>query len=232
MCVGGSTVTVLRKAFESTRTPLVNPHPTGQLAPSHPDQHARLPRLVPVVYIESGRRGCRPPVFAWRDGVASPAGKPGKPPGEAPNNHLRRCISAENVRKYTRQRNKVRSMTRKLQCDQEKMISQNAKSNPKKFWNYVNSRLKTRSGIADLEMDDTVNGGTLATTDQAKADTLSKFFSSVFTREPDTDIPLLDVKHYQVPLDTINIAAVDVRKELSRTKISQTRSARDLRSPG
>ena len=32
-------------------------------------------------------------VFAWRDGVASPAGKPGKPPGEAPNNHLRRCVT-------------------------------------------------------------------------------------------------------------------------------------------
>ena len=33
------------------------------------------------MYIESGRCGCRPPVFAWREGVASPAGKP---PGEAP----------------------------------------------------------------------------------------------------------------------------------------------------
>ena len=33
------------------------------------------------VYIESGRCGCRPLVFAWREGVTSPAGKPGKPPG-------------------------------------------------------------------------------------------------------------------------------------------------------
>ena len=45
------------------------------------------------VYMESGRHGCRPPVFAWRDGVASPAGKPGKLPGEAPNNHLRRSVT-------------------------------------------------------------------------------------------------------------------------------------------
>ena len=43
--------------------------------------------------IESGRRGCRPPVFAWREGVASPAGKPGKPPGEALNNHLRQSVT-------------------------------------------------------------------------------------------------------------------------------------------
>ena len=47
--------------------------------------------LAGGVYIESGRRSCRPPVFAWREGVASPAGKPGKLPGEAPNNHLRRA---------------------------------------------------------------------------------------------------------------------------------------------
>ena len=48
---------------------------------------------VHVVYIESGRRRCRPPIFAWQDGVASPAGKPGKPPGEASNNHLLRGIT-------------------------------------------------------------------------------------------------------------------------------------------
>ena len=44
-------------------------------------------------YIESGRRGCRPPVFAWREGVASPAGKPGKPPREASNNLLHRSVT-------------------------------------------------------------------------------------------------------------------------------------------
>ena len=36
------------------------------------------------IHIESCRCGCRPPVFAWREGVASPASKRGKPPGEAP----------------------------------------------------------------------------------------------------------------------------------------------------
>ena len=46
---------------------------------------------VDVVYIESGPCGCRPPIFACREGrVASPAGKP---PGEAPNNRLRRSVT-------------------------------------------------------------------------------------------------------------------------------------------
>ena len=42
------------------------------------------------VYIEPGRHGFRPPIFAWRKEVASPAGKP---PGESPNNHLRRSVT-------------------------------------------------------------------------------------------------------------------------------------------
>ena len=43
-------------------------------------------QTTPSVRIESGRCGCRPAarVFAWWEEVASPAGKPGKPPGEAP----------------------------------------------------------------------------------------------------------------------------------------------------
>ena len=47
--------------------------------------------------VSQGVYRIRPPVLAWDgvawDGVASPAGKPGKPPGEAPNNHLRRCVT-------------------------------------------------------------------------------------------------------------------------------------------
>ena len=43
-------------------------------------RHSSTWPLAGRVYIESGHRGCRPPVFAWRDEVASPAGKPGKLP--------------------------------------------------------------------------------------------------------------------------------------------------------
>ena len=62
--------------------------------------HSRVRNLTQVgdpghwwVYIESGHRGCRPPVFVWREGVPWPAGKPGKPPGEAPNNYLRWSVT-------------------------------------------------------------------------------------------------------------------------------------------
>ena len=67
---------------------------TGAVGPQAvAGRHSSTRPLTGGVYIESGHRGCRPPVFAWRDGVASPASKPGKLPGEAPNNHVRQCIT-------------------------------------------------------------------------------------------------------------------------------------------
>ncbi len=36
----------------------------------------------------------------------------------------------------------------------EKEVSNQSKSNPKKFWAHFNSKTKTRAGILDLEMKD------------------------------------------------------------------------------
>ena len=56
---------------------------TGAVGPQAvAGRHSSTRPLAGGLYIESGRRGCRLPVFAWRDGVASPAGKPGKLPGQ------------------------------------------------------------------------------------------------------------------------------------------------------
>ena len=50
------------------------------------------------------------------------------------------------------------------------------KTNPKAFWKYANSKLKTRTRIDDLDRED----GTKATTNREKAEEFNKFFSSVF----------------------------------------------------
>ena len=68
---------------------------TGAVGPQAvAGRHLSTRPLAGGVYIESGRRGCWPPVFAWRDGVASPAGKPGKLPGRV-GRHPRRPDSME-----------------------------------------------------------------------------------------------------------------------------------------
>ena len=57
------------------------------------------------------------------------------------------------------------------------------------------SKLKTRSGIPDLltQVGGNNKSDTFTKTDQEKADTFSKQFSSVFTNEPDSnDMPYFE----------------------------------------
>ena len=58
------------------------------------------------------------------------------------------------------------------------MIAKEVKSNPKAFYNYVNSKTKTRVTVGDLIND---IDSTVASNDKEKADALNIFFSSVFT---------------------------------------------------
>ena len=77
--------------------------------------------------------------------------------------------SREIYKEYIRQRNKIRAMTHKLQRDLENDISRQAKSNPKKFWNYVKGKMKTRTEVSDLIIQSDGNEEMLTKTDQEKA---------------------------------------------------------------
>ena len=50
----------------------------------------------------------------------------------------------EKYKHYCRVRNKVRKATRYHQKCQEKVIAENAKTNPKKFWKYINQENKNK----------------------------------------------------------------------------------------
>ena len=92
-----------------------------------------------------------------------------------------RYLETRDGQKYTeycRVRNQVRSQTRKLAKIREQEIAREAKNNPKKFWQFINQRLKTKSGIPDLRWSTNINGrGNFAVTDVEKAEVLSDFFS-------------------------------------------------------
>ena len=57
-----------------------------------------------------------------------------------------------------------------------------AKTNNKSLWKYVNSKRKTRDGIGNLK---TGTDNLLATKDRDKAEVLNNFFGSVFVRTDD-----------------------------------------------
>ena len=91
-------------------------------------------------------------------------------------------------------------MTRNLCREFEKDIAKNIKSDPKAFWRYTNSKLKSRPKLGDLVDED----GKLTSDDNKKAELLNNFFTSVFTQDT-SKIPKLDTIHTGTPLAHIEI---------------------------
>ena len=93
------------------------------------------------------------------------------------------------------------------------MVSNIAK-NPKSFWRYVNTSLKTRPDIDAIKCID----GSLASFDQEKAHLLNSYFSSVFTREDLSNIPNFKVNEDIPLLDNISISSSMVWREINKLK--------------
>ena len=81
---------------------------------------------------------------------------------------------------------------RKAKKSFEHKIASEIKSNPKSFWNYVNSQRKCKPNIPNLLKSDM----TLTLNDNEKADTLNTFFSSVFVNDTDFQPEILHSKTY------------------------------------
>ena len=131
----------------------------------------------------------------------------------------KQLASEEENMMFNRLRNQVRSLTRKGTRLIEKKIAKNAKSNPKAFFAYAQSKLKTRSGIPDLAKPDTEKDVNYARTDEEKAEVLVDYFSSVFTIEPDLDaMPPFEEREYDEPLYDIDITPDIVLAKLKKLK--------------
>ena len=119
-------------------------------------------------------------------------------------------------------RNKVKSLTRQAKREYEKSIAIQAKSNPKKFWNYARSKTKVMTGISDLDYKD--ESGQLCTTksEEEKAHVLGEFFRSVYTKEPTGEIPKLDDRLTTGVLKNVDITNDRVKKILGKLKTNKS----------
>ena len=72
-------------------------------------------------------------------------------------------------------------------------MSKCIKQQPKKFWNYVNKKVKSTETIPALKISD----NNWAKTDKEKATALSDFFISVFTIETPGKVDLKDLQGQQ-----------------------------------
>jgi hypothetical protein len=110
---------------------------------------------------------------------------------------------------YKRAHNATRNDVRRAVRDYEKEIAKQAKNHPKVFYKFVNGKLKTRAGVAEVKTED----GKVIETDKGKAEEFNKFFSSVFTREDHNNIPEKKV-NVTKSLNNIEFSEEDVKRLL------------------
>ena len=111
---------------------------------------------------------------------------------------------------FSRCRNMLRNMTRNLKRTFENGLASKLKKNPKAFWAYVSSKVKTSPGIGTLK----VGNGKLAETDQDKAHALNSHFVNVFTHEDLSVIPDPDKEYHGEYLSDIVFTKDEVKKKL------------------
>ncbi len=122
--------------------------------------------------------------------------------------------NSEDLLNFKKCKNFLRYFTRQLKKEFEKKILKEAKKNPKPFWGYANSKLKTRSKITQLRKKD----GKMTENDQEKAETLNEFFSSVFTDENTSNIPNMEDKSNGHSISEIEIDDKTIEKKLNKLK--------------
>ena len=126
---------------------------------------------------------------------------------------------------YARARNQAKWECQKARKAYEKDIAKQSKQNPKSFWKYVNSKLKSKENVADLH----TNEGT-ASTDLDKANVLSTFFKQVFTQEDTSNIPEFEERVTAEPLDDVKFTEEDVLMLLKEININKSQGP-DLLHP-
>jgi hypothetical protein len=123
-----------------------------------------------------------------------------------------RTKAGRDYEKYIVQRNKCSKLIKQTRKDYEKHIAKESKTNPKKFWKYIQERMRVNTGISALRTKE----GSLATDDVSKANTLNDFFSSVFTQEDLTNVPKMEEGSYSdgVFLSEIRVTPLAVQGKL------------------
>ena len=121
---------------------------------------------------------------------------------------------------FTRAHNKVRRLLRKAKRDFERYVAENSKDNPKLFWSYSRRKLKAKTGIAPL-LEDKEKKESLKFDDEEKANILCNQFSSVFSVEPEGDIPKIADRTESKILE-LEITVETVLEALQRLNVNKS----------
>ena len=120
-------------------------------------------------------------------------------------------------KEYSRANTKARKKCRQANIKYEKQVAEQAKVNPSAFYRYANSKIKSKTGIADLTKED----GSKTTTNTEKAELLNNFFKSVFTTENPGPLPDFEQYEYTSELSDFEITEEEVMKLLKDLNINK-----------
>ena len=116
--------------------------------------------------------------------------------------------NAETLAKYTEAKRKASYAVREAKVTHEREVANNIKTDPKSFWRYVQSKIKTKDKIEAISD----NTGNLQHLDSIKVNILNKYFTSVFTKENLETIPNIEEKPTESNLETVQIDSEKVKK--------------------
>jgi endonuclease/exonuclease/phosphatase family metal-dependent hydrolase len=143
-------------------------------------------------------------------------------------NRLARKVFREGVgdkedrKKYNKARNRVQKLVNQSRKQFEQNIASNAKTNPKTIWRYVKSKQKTKAAIEELHVSPTDTTTRRAKEDQAKANILADYFTSVFCIEDPEGIPQVELVIAEVPDVPVVTTAEEVEKLLRSLKTDKS----------
>ena len=107
---------------------------------------------------------------------------------------------------YAKSERECKRMIRNKQNALERNIAKNRKMNPKMYYSYINSAKRDRSRIGPLKNDD----GEFVVNPKEQAETMSRFFSSVFTRS-NGDSPTKEAINSNISLNDIEVTKERVK---------------------
>ena len=119
---------------------------------------------------------------------------------------------------YKRARNKANKIAKQAKMAYELKIAQQARTNPKRYYSYVQSKAALRQTVGVLQDSE----GRLSVSDSEKCETMKRYFEKVYKRD-DGRLPAELEMSYSTPqLDDIYVSGDEVLKILQGLKVTKS----------
>jgi hypothetical protein len=131
---------------------------------------------------------------------------------------------AEMKKEYNRARNQVRKKSRMMRKEYEENLSKVAQKekNLKPVYAYMKSKSKTKCGIGDIRINPGNPKSMKTSSLTKKVKIFSEYFASVWTVEPEGDVPTLPVKQIKYEMTDLEITPAMVEKKLRGLNVNKS----------